>query len=754
MYQQTKVLLIIGFAFFVHAGAWAAQSAEIKSGSGTFQFKNDRFYIEKRGRKVIELETIAFNYETVKHWQVQAHTAQEIILLGEVPAAADFYRAVTDQEKRYIRMTVSAVADGFRLYAAPGWGRQVSLQFDYLGDHFFGLSAPLQPNNQLTPDLSGYSTLVDVYSEGASYRENYASAFSSFYISSNGYGAFFDSFARGRYSFDINKKNTIHHDTGTLDWYVFLGDDGAAIHRAYYDVIGAPKSVPLWALGPVGWRDQNNGGAQEILDDVEKLSKMKIPFTSWFVDRPYSDGEHAWSQMNFNEQFAKPEDWIEILNTKYNLQFMTWVSPATFGDERFNKHLPGQFSYIDLSDELSVAAYQEDLAEKHYAVGVKGHKIDRADEGFPVSEAWRDETPVAERRNKYAYLMAKIHDEAASEAWGADQVTFARTAIHRTQAFLSAIWGGDPRTTWEGLQGNMANAIRSSYMGFPVWGTDVGGYQGVGYIPEDLYTRWMQFGSMTGLFEIKLDGAGGEGKDRMPWQYNKAFQERFKKICDERMDLLPYLYSLANTSKDSGVMMQPLAYRHLQDKNTYGIWDQFYLGEAIMVAPIVDASNRRSVYFPDGLWRNFAKPSEVFEGGREYIFNVPLDIMPRFIKDNSIYVSGRVYWGSDLLWRKQIEPLTVQVFPAQKRGSTFFNYVDGLDNNKKKKMSLTRDGKIIKFTSPVVKKLGRIEVFLEEQPLEVSLNSEIVANTYDAQTQTLTVIVSQAQSVDLSILLK
>ncbi|MGW8267969.1 MAG: proton-conducting transporter transmembrane domain-containing protein, partial [Longimicrobiales bacterium] len=46
--------------------------------------------------------------------------------------------------------------------------------------------------------------------------------------------------------------------------------------------------------------------------------------------------------------------------------------------------------------------------------------------------------------------------EGIHEAHGDQHFIFARSAIHRTQPLLSAIWGGDPRSTWEGLRGTFA----------------------------------------------------------------------------------------------------------------------------------------------------------------------------------------------------------------------------------------------------------------------------------------------------------
>lgn len=708
--------------------------------------------IFSKNKKIIALNDIRFNETAALSWKISGASENSVAVVGEFPAYVDFYTPVTDKEHRFVTVVISKVNGGFRIQADPEWGRTTAMYFDYLGDHFFGLSEPLQPDNQLSPDLTGSSIAVDINSEDAYLHENYATAFSAFYMSSFGYGAFFDSFARGRYDFSINGKNRITHDTGKLDWYVFPGADGVEIQRAYYALIGAPKTVPVWGLGPMGWRDQNDGGAAEILDDVKKMRELKIPFTSWFVDRPYSDGAHAWSEMNFSALFADPGRWINQLSKQEGIEFMTWTSTATFGDTGVGKHLAGSFSYLDLTDDKTVAIFQKNLQEKQHAFGVKGHKIDRADEAFPVSEVWTDSSVgVASRRNLYSYLMAKVHDEALRGQWGEDQLTFARSAYHRTQPYLSGIWGGDPRTSWEGLQGNFANAMRASFMGFPVWGTDVGGYQGEGYIPEDLYIRWMQAGSMTGLFEIKLDGAGGDGEDRMPWRYDEKFQEIFRKICEERMLFLPYLYSLANTSATTGAMMQPLAYRHLLDNNTYDIADAFYLGSALLVAPVMHEGEKRSIYLPAGNWVDFNNTALRYKGGKTIEINAPLDTLPRFIAENSIYVQGDIFKGSDRHWNPQKSYLTVIANPAETKGSTEFIYVDLLDNNKQKNIAMQSDRKSVTVKIPALSYAGNLNVLLAKAPKAVQLNGKPVIWKFDEQKRSVTLPLNIEEFSDVEI---
>jgi alpha-D-xyloside xylohydrolase len=732
------------------SGEWShGVAATLIAGDAKLDADAGRITITRAGRDIVRLTSIRFNY-AAGDWQTVESDEDSIVLRGRFPAGVDYGRDASDTRERSVDLVITKEARGFRLHADPEWGRQVTLEFDYLGDHFFGLSEALQPDNRLSPDITGTSIAVEVAGEADTMRENFASAYSAFYMSSYGYGAFFDSFARGRYEFAINGKNRIHHDTGSLDWYVFPGDDGREIHRAYFALIGAPKAVPVWALGPVGWRDQNDGGAPEILDDIEHMTTMQIPFTAWFVDRPYSEGANAWSKMNFAPAFKNPDVWIGRIRRDYGLEFMTWASPATFGDTRFPRHLAGHYTYLDLSDPATVAAYEDALRLEQYAHGVKGHKIDRADESFPIDEPWQDEAvPPAERRNRYVYLLQKTQDEALRAAWGPDQFTFARAAIQRVQPFLSALWGGDPRSTWEGLAGNFANAARAAFLGFPVWGTDSGGYLGEGRIPEELFVRWLEAASMSGLFEIKLDGAGGSGEDRLPWHYDGALQTRFRAICAERMRMIPYLYSLAHTSAVNGTLMQPLAYRHLADPKTWDVWDEFYAGDAILVAPVLQPGESRSVYLPKGEWRDFDEPAKRFAGGRTYEIAAPIDKLPRFVRENSLLVSGNVYQGNDRRWSNADPMLIIDAFPGHGASSTEFTYVDLNDDDVEKAIRLARSGRTVTLSAPAMVVDTQLRVVLDIAPGAVTLDGEDVESNYDADAKMLSLIVPAGQKIEL-----
>jgi len=148
----------------------------------------------------------------------------------------------------------------------------------------------------------------------------------------------------------------------------------------------------MWACGPIGWRDENKGGKSEILNDIGKMTELKIPFTGWWLDRPYSNGAHDWSKMDFSEKFSDPQQWIKTIRQEYGLHFMTWIGPLVRNDD-FPGKIPSQEGYFDLTDPDAVKEFGKRLKKYQYSANVQGHKMDRADEFFPVMFPWFDKTP-------------------------------------------------------------------------------------------------------------------------------------------------------------------------------------------------------------------------------------------------------------------------------------------------------------------------------------------------------------------------
>lgn len=744
------VLMLLAASFIGTAQA----ETLLDSGGAQVRFENGHLLIARGSTTLIDVQSFDFNFTPPKSVSPTAASA------GGKAALHAFYPSVAQYTEQPgdlpVDIEISAVDGGFRFHAKPEWARNTTIRLRDLDDHFFGVLSPLYPDNQHSPDLRGQVVDVDAQGDPSKYHENFSSLWSAFYMTQHGYASFFDTFGKGRYRLGINGETELYHRIGELDWYVFIGRDGDELLTSYYKVIGAPKAPPLWVMGPMGWRDENRGGAPEIVEDVRHMTELHIPFTSWFVDRPYSDGANEWSKMNFNQKFANPGEWIKKLDHDFDLKFMTWIGPMTFGDTDFPGLLPGAMGYIDLSDPAAVAELERRLKTEQYAYGVRGHKNDRAEEYFPEMERWKDGTRDNESRNKYLYLYAKVTHEILSHTWGDDEVNFARAAFHRTQPYLTAIWGGDVRSSWDGLGCNLANSIRAGFLGFPVWGSDTGGYLDTdkklgGRIDEELYARWLEWGAWSGLFEIKLDAEGGKSYDRPPWVYGEKLQSAFRAACELRMQLLPYVFSLARTSARHGVLMKPLAYLWPSDPKTFSIADEYLLGPAYLVAPLIAPGGKRSVYLPAGTWYDYYDLGKNYKGGSTIDVTAPFERIPVFVRANSLAVTGTVPIGNQRNWAADAKPaLVVHATPGKAGESTQFELVDSFDQNRSKTIELQRLADAIQITAPALGAPGEVLVRCDSAPTATQ-NGQKVNVTFDAAAHVAHITFAAGEAIALKL---
>ncbi len=667
-------------------------------------------------------------------------------------------------------VTISSVpTGGIRIYGTSPAAATVKITMKDQGDHFFGI----QEHNQAgtSPDIRGTSITLSVRNFNSD--EVNALAYSAFYMSSLGYGSFFDSFAEGVYALGVGGQSTITHSATTIDWYIFYGPTGDKIHQQYFKIIGAPKKVVIWGCGLVIWHNNYSGSAQVLSHNTNYIANQ-IPITAQWIDRPYSDGAQGWGYMDFDAAFANPATWIKQISadTGYNVKLMTWTMPGTFGTPvpPAGTYFSGGNYYLDLSNPAAVTWYKQKLDSLQHSIGVQGHKMDRCDgDANPFPATWYDGTPGPLQKGKYLYLNAQVTDAALRTLWGDNQFNFPRGAYHRCQPYISAIWSGDVDAPWAGLVGTLSNALKAAFMGFPMWGSDIGGYNtGATKIPTDQYLRWLTFGCFSGLMENMLDGkepyiytAAGDSVD------GQSFVSRYKSVADLRLSLVPYVYSLANTSADYGVIMRPLPYMYPDDAaNTYTIGDEYLFGNAFLVAPITSAAMTRSVYLPAGsTWYYFFNTTETHttgaSGATGLTFTtptIPLYQIPVYIKSNSVYVTGQVYPGNSKRWVTNYDATkngVINAFPGAAGETDTFTYVDYLDSDAKKPISVTvYTGGIIHVKSPAMTVAGTIMVHMGAAPTSVTLNSVTLTlsqYTFTAATQSLVVPFSAGQAIDLSI---
>ncbi|MBO4514619.1 MAG: DUF5110 domain-containing protein, partial [Lachnospiraceae bacterium] len=243
--------------------------------------------------------------------------------------------------------------------------------------------------------------------------------------------------------------------------------------------------------------------------------------------------------------------------------------------------------------------------------------------------------------------------EAPSELAGGEKrvVNLTRSGYLGQQRFGTILWSGDISASWETLRRQVAAGLHFCASGLPYWTVDIGAFfvkNGLQWFwdgkydegPKDpayceLFTRWYQWGAFLPIFR-------GHGTDfrRELWEFDHPAAPYYDALLQAnrlRYELMPYIYSLAGlTWLWDETIIKPLAFAFPEDQTTWKLMDQYLLGDAIMVCPVLESTDQRSVYLPKGTgWYDYWT-NAYYEGGQLITADAPLDHIPLFIREGSI----------------------------------------------------------------------------------------------------------------------
>jgi alpha-glucosidase len=193
-------------------------------------------------------------------------------------------------------------------------------------------------------------------------------------------------------------------------------------------------------------------------------------------------------------------------------------------------------------------------------------------------------------------------------------------------------WTGDTLSTWAMLRRTVSTVLGLSLSGIPYTGPDIGGFNG--FPSTELYLRWFQLAAFLPFFRTHYS-LGMPARE--PWCFNRATQEVIRSFLKLRVQMLPYLYSLAWESHRTGdPLVRPLFWPDAADPALWAVDDAFFLGDALLVAPVLDQEARsRRLLLPPGRWYHFWD-DVVWEGGGEVEIPAPLERIPLFVRAGSV----------------------------------------------------------------------------------------------------------------------
>ena len=224
--------------------------------------------------------------------------------------------------------------------------------------------------------------------------------------------------------------------------------------------------------------------------------------------------------------------------------------------------------------------------------------------------------------------------------------------------------------------------------GIPFVAWDIAGFSGD--VPStDLYLRSVAQAAFSPVMQVHSETSGDPvpSQARTPWNMaerknDDACIEFYRYYANLRMNLLPYIYTEAKWSSESGEpMMRSMAYEFPEDEIAAEYEFQYMFGRSLLVAPVTTPNAKRvEVYLPDGIWYNFFN-GERYEGGVHKI-PVEIDEIPVFVREGTIIpvntgesgeLASYVGNGSD-----SYVNLGYLVFPGAGE-YTWYDYVNGVE---------------------------------------------------------------------------
>ncbi len=468
------------------------------------------------------------------------------------------------------------------------------------------------------------------------------------YFIDNSYKASFDFTERERYRYLFCG--------GQYTEYVFVGPELPDILAAYTELTGRMQPPPLWSLGhhQCRWKDYDQN---QFVAIGKEYRERKLPCDSLWLDIGYMDGYrvYTWNKERFSDvpqmmRAAEGDGFKVITIVDPGVKFDPGYSVFEEGRAKgvfckteagklyVGQVWPGRTVFPDFTLEKT-RSFWADLTVKHLSQGIAGIWNDMNEPATGDVEPFsmrfdRDGANHSHERfhNQYGLLMAmstvegfKRFDESARP------FILSRAGFAGIQR-VAAQWLGDNFSDWDHLYMSLPMAMGLGLSGQPFIGADIPGFAGTPN-PE-MAVRWFQYGTLTPF--SRCHAIMGE-PDQYPWSFGNAVEKIVRESLDLRYKLLPYLYAKFWDAHETGAPIQrPLIYDFQHDPTARETDDQYLLGDALLVAPVMKpGQTARSVYLPKGTWYDWYSSQR--HGGELYVTaHAPLDRIPLFARGGSV----------------------------------------------------------------------------------------------------------------------
>jgi alpha-D-xyloside xylohydrolase len=532
-----------------------------------------------------------------------------------------------------------------------------------------------------------------------------------FMVSSRGYGLIWDNPSKTTVDLGFNQQNVWSSQVGDrVSFFIIAGENTDEIYTGYRQLTGVTHLLPKATYGYIqskaiyptqeqllavakGYRDRHLPLDVLVVDflNMTKQGEMDLDPARWPNPAAMNDQLHMLgikTLLSVWPHYAPGTQFYDMLRDK------GWLIHDAAGvpDSGGFKDVIGP--NIDTTNPAAAKWFWDEIRDRY----IKPDHFDYLwlDETEPDIDPAKDFFYVGSG-TRYYNVYPLFHTAAAYEGMRRDFGDSRRVMILARAAYLGAqrngtvFWSSDIQSTWDMLKRSIPAGLNFTATGMPYWDTDIAGFFSpslpANYKPEhtplidpsdaranvgnysdypELFVRWFEWGSFQPVMR-----AHGERMHNEVWAYGKEAEPILAKYLRLRYQLLPYTYSLAYGSYETGApYMRALFMDFPNDPNVADIPDEYMFGPAFLVAPVTDqGATTRKVYLPAGCaWYNYWT-NERLKGGQTITVNAPIDTLPLFVRAGSI-----VPLGSAIESTKDKQAIdSVRVYPGANASFTLFS---------------------------------------------------------------------------------
>lgn len=436
-----------------------------------------------------------------------------------------------------------------------------------------------------------------------------------------------------------------------------------------------PLHTPRWAFLP--WISKDISDTQDTYDFVDGFRSRDIPVGAVVLDSPWETSYNSFQPSE--SRYPRFGKLVSDLHSR-GVRVVLWITPLTntssfdlepggdkysgpsanyqpakdcgyfINDGETSVWWKGQGSAIDFFNPAA-RAFWHAQQDSVLGQGIDGWKLDFG-ESYIAEDPQTLLKTAAGEKTLQAYSEAYYRDflSYGVKQRGPEFVTMVRAydasyqfagRFFARREHAPVAWMGDNRRDFVGLADALDHMFVSARAGYTVLGSDIGGYLDVDdlnptgpNIPFDpeVFLRWTAMSALTPFMQL-------HGRANLaPWTVPARAAETvaayrfFAKLHEQ---LVPFFYSLSRVAQPRG---EAILVPQGEPKSWPGDY-RYQIGQALLVAPILDGSGVRDVVLPAGArWADFFDLAAVYPGGstvRAYDARDPKRL-PLFLREGAI----------------------------------------------------------------------------------------------------------------------